>query len=56
MPIHKKILKIKEKDYKRLKKDFGNYLDLYEQDNSFYIMGKIEDLRALNLDLDVPFY
>ena len=56
MPVYKKILKIKEKDYKRLKKDFSTILDLYESDNSFYVMGKMEDLRALNLDLDIPFY
>ena len=46
MPIHKKILKIKEKDYKRLKKDFGNYLDLYEQNDNFYIIGN-NDLDTL---------
>tara|TARA_R100000234_G_C4890614_1_gene131305 strand:+ start:151 stop:321 length:171 start_codon:yes stop_codon:yes gene_type:complete len=56
MPIHKKIVKISEEDYHRLKKDYGTILDLYIQDNNHYVIAKIEELKALNVNLDVPFY
>ena len=56
MPIHKKIIKISEEEYNRLKQDYGTLLDLYIQDNDYYVIGKLEDLRACNISLTSPYY
>ena len=56
MPIHKKIVKIDKNKYEELKKDFSNILDLYISDNDYYVIGTLEDLKALGVELDAPFY
>ncbi len=56
MATYKKIIKITKKDYQRLQKEYGRILDLYISDNVYYIIGTIDELKALDLDLDVPFY
>jgi len=56
MAIYKKIIKITKEDYDRLKKDYGSILDLYITDNVHYVIATIDDLKSLDLDLDVPFY
>jgi hypothetical protein len=56
MPVNKKIIKISQEQYNRLKQDYGTLLDLYIQDNDYYVIGKLEDLKSLDLDLDIPFY
>tara|TARA_R110002050_G_scaffold222716_4_gene358501 strand:+ start:175 stop:345 length:171 start_codon:yes stop_codon:yes gene_type:complete len=56
MAIYKKIIKIKEEEYHRLKKDYGTLLDLYISDNEHYVIGKLEDLKACGINLSSPFY
>ena len=56
MPIHKKIIKIDKDKYEELKKEFGYFLDLYISDNDYYVIGTLEDLRAVGVHLDSPFY
>tara|TARA_R100001163_G_scaffold58602_1_gene46968 strand:- start:154 stop:324 length:171 start_codon:yes stop_codon:yes gene_type:complete len=56
MPVHKKIVKINKEKYEELKKDFAYTLDLYISDNDYYVIGTLEDLRSLGIELDSPFY
>lgn len=56
MAIYKKIIKIKEEEYNRLKKEYGTLLDLYISENDYYVIGSLEDLRASGVDLPSPFY
>jgi len=55
MPIEKKIIKINKKKYEELKKDFSTVFDLYITDNDYYVIGNIEELRAVGINGDVPF-
>ena len=55
MPIEKKIIKINKKKYEELKKEFSTVFDLYISDNDYYVIGKIEELRGVGIDGDVPF-
>jgi hypothetical protein len=55
MPIHKKIIKIDKDKYEELKKEFGTVFDLYISDNEYYVIGILEDLKAVGVSPDVPF-
>jgi hypothetical protein len=56
MAIYRKIIKISKEDYDRIKKDYSSILDLYISDNTHYIIATSEELKALDLNPDVPFY
>jgi hypothetical protein len=55
MPINKKIIRIDKDKYEDLKKSFSTVFDLYISDNDYYVIGTIDDLRAVGIDADVPF-
>tara|TARA_R100001082_G_scaffold34786_1_gene18015 strand:- start:69 stop:239 length:171 start_codon:yes stop_codon:yes gene_type:complete len=55
MPVNKKILKITKDEYDRLVKEYSYILDLYMSDNTYYVIGTFEDLKAVGLDPGVPF-
>tara|TARA_R100000656_G_scaffold41333_1_gene34528 strand:+ start:192 stop:362 length:171 start_codon:yes stop_codon:yes gene_type:complete len=56
MATTKRIIKISKEEHDRLKRDYGSTFDLYFQDNAYYIIGDIKDLREIGVPLDVPFY
>tara|TARA_R100001463_G_scaffold80302_3_gene134769 strand:+ start:2365 stop:2535 length:171 start_codon:yes stop_codon:yes gene_type:complete len=55
MPIHKKIIRINKEKYEELKKNFSTIFDLYISDNDYYVIGTVEELRAVGIDGNVPF-
>ena len=55
MPVNKKILKITKEEYDKLNKEYSYILDLYMSDNTYYVIGTFEDLKAVGLDPGVPF-
>jgi len=55
MPVNKKILKITKDEYDKLSKEYSYILDLYMSDNTYYVIGTFEDLKAVGLDPGVPF-
>ena len=55
MAIYKKIIKIEKDKYEELKKDFSYVLDLYISDNEYYVIGTLEDLKAVGVNLEFPF-
>jgi TRAP-type uncharacterized transport system substrate-binding protein len=55
MPVNKKILKITKEEYDKLGKEYSYILDLYMSDNTYYVIGTFEDLKAVGLDPGVPF-
>ena len=55
MPITKKIIKINKEKYEELKKEFSTIFDLYISDNDYYVIGTVEELRAVGIDGNVPF-
>ena len=55
MAVNKKIIKIDKNKYEELKKEFNYLLDLYISDNDHYVIGTIEDLKAVGVDPGVPF-
>tara|TARA_Y100000361_G_scaffold36694_1_gene31284 strand:- start:801 stop:971 length:171 start_codon:yes stop_codon:yes gene_type:complete len=55
MPVHKKIIKIDKDKYEELKKSFNTVFDLYISDNDYYVIGTIEELKAVGVDPGVPF-
>ena len=56
MPIYKKIVKISKEEYDRLYPEFSYILDLYMSDNQHYVIGTVEDLKAVGVNLDSPYY
>jgi len=56
MPIYKKIVKISKEEYDRLYPEFSYILDLYMSDNQHYVIGTVEDLKAVGINLDSPYY
>jgi hypothetical protein len=56
MPIHKKIVKISKEEYDRLYPEFSYILDLYMSDNTYYVIGTLEDLKASGVNLDSAYY
>ena len=55
MAIHKKIIKIEKDKYEELKKEFNYLLDLYISDNNYYVIGTLEDLKAVGITPESPF-
>ena len=55
MPVNKKILKITKDEYDNLSKEYSYVLDLYMSDNTYYVIGTFEELKAVGLDPGVPF-
>jgi len=55
MAIHKKIIKIEKDKYEELKKEFSYVLDLYISDNEYYVIGTLEDLKAVGVTPESPF-
>ncbi len=55
MPTYKKIIKISQKEYDRLTKDYSYIFDLYMSDNQHYVIGIKEDLKAAGVDIPSPY-
>ena len=56
MPIHKKIIRISQEEYERLKPDFNTILDLYISDSEYYVIGTLSELKAAGVNLPSAFY
>lgn len=56
MPIHKKIIRISQEEYERLKPDFSTILDLYISDSEYYVIGTLSELKAAGVNLPSAFY
>ena len=44
-----------KEEYDKLGKEYSYILDLYMSDNTYYVIGTFEDLKAVGLDPGVPF-
>ena len=55
MPVNKKIIRIDKDKYQELKKSFSTVFDLYISDNDYYVIGTIDELKAVGIDAGVPF-